>query len=156
MTAAPSNLIITKGSAQLTIGLSRTEEDYSKTLTTFNTPRGTNNQDAATGPTETKILDLMLKTEVRHTFTNAVIETDLGTGDKNLAGATITDVTDKKSLLRQLFFSGMADRTLLTFTYDDEYFEGTIEKCKILKDSDDESPIRQYSVTITVLEGGAL
>jgi hypothetical protein len=154
MPAIPINITLSKGVAKVTIDTVSVEQSWLKTITTFNVPKTTENQSLSSGANDTRVVDLLLKAEKRFTIRGHVSNDVSGTdGDKDRSGLSITDAKDKRQALKDIFFAGMADNTLVTMTYEGDTYQVALEKCTVNWDANDESPITRYDITITCITG---
>jgi hypothetical protein len=157
MSATPSNVVLAKDGARVTIDTTGVEESWIKNLTTFNVPKPTAQQSITEGENDTKIIDLLIKTEKRFTITGHLVTDTAGTdGDKSSTGAAITDAKDKRAALKAIFFAGMANQSVVTLTYEGDTYDVALEKTTVNWVANDESPITIYDVTITCISGVAL
>ena len=143
MTASPSNIILSKGTYQVTIATTDLELNWTKSLTIFNSPTSTEGQEGADDNSNTsKIVDLLLKTEKRISVDGFITE-NYGTGD------THDTAYEKKEDLRNIMYKGGVS----TMTCEGSAYSGNIEKISVKWGASDSYYITKYSVKFTFVEG---
>jgi hypothetical protein len=138
----PSTGTVTK---QVTIGTTRVEENWTKTLTLVTPPKSTANQNITEGANTSLIIDLLLKAEKRWTIDGEII-TNLGSGDTN------SDAADKRDDLKAIFFAG---GTFLMNVEGTDYIVNS-DKFSVDWKVDDKTIIDEYTIKFTVVEGQSI
>ena len=138
-----SNIVLTRGSTQVTISTEKIEEVLNNSMKPLTTPNATAN--AGSGPNTSLAIDLQ---QIERRFTiDGVIKTDLGTGD------TSSSAKNKKSNLITIFQAGSGVTGQTTMSYAGTTYNISMEKIQITEDpTDEETEPSIYTVKFTAIQ----